>query len=98
MNLENKKFESNTETEISEIKNLAFHNKKNAMFKKFRIIIDDIEYNFIIKGIGQKTVKLELFIDYKTLLKNKDSGIIESRLYDIISAIYDKGKSVEVST
>ena len=81
--------------EISEIKTLAFHNKPNVMYKKLRIEIDDIEYNFIIKGVGRKSVKLELYIDYQTLLENKDCGVVEKRIYDAINTIYEKGKAIK---
>ena len=81
--------------EISEVKNLAIHNKSNVMYKKLRISIDGVEYNFIIKGVGKKSVKLELYIDYETLLKNKDCGIVEKRIYDAISTIYEKGKAIK---
>lgn len=81
--------------EISEVKTLAIHNKSNVMYKKLRIEIDDIEYNFIIKGVGRKSVKLELYIDYQTLLENKDCGVVEKRIYDAISTIYEKGKAIK---
>ena len=81
--------------EISEVKTLAMHNKPNVMHKKLRIEIDDVEYSFIIKGVGRKSVKLELYIDYETLLKNKDKGIVEKRIYDAISTIYEKGQAIK---
>lgn len=81
--------------EISEVKTLAIHNKSNVMYKKLRIEIDDIEYNFIIKGVGRKSVKLELYIDYQTLLENKDCGVVEKRIYDAINTIYEKGKAIK---
>ena len=83
--------------EISEIKTLAIHNKPNVMYKKLRIEIDGIEYSFIIKGVGRKSVKLELYIDYQTLLENKDCGVVEKRIYDAINTIYEKGKAVKSS-
>lgn len=83
--------------EKTEFKNLAKHNKPNIMYKKVRIKFKDVEYEFIIKGVGQKAVKLELYCDYESILKNKDNGIIESRLYDKISAIYEKGVEVKSS-
>lgn len=81
--------------EISEVKRLSMHNKPNVMHKKLRIEIDDVEYSFIIKGVGRKSVKLELYIDYETLLKNKDKGIVERRIYDAISTIYEKGQAIK---
>lgn len=81
--------------EISEVRNLALHNKRNVMYKKLRIEIDGIEYEFQIRGVGKQAIKLELYTDYETLLQNKDVGIIEKRIYDAISTIYEKGKAVK---
>ena len=83
--------------ETSEFKNLAKHNKENVMHKKMRVKFGDKEYDFIIKGIGQKAVKLELYCYYESILRNKDDGVIEKRLYDKISAIYEKGVEVKSS-
>lgn len=83
--------------EKTEFKNLAKHNKPNIMYKKLRIKFKDVEYAFIIKGVGQKAVKLELYCDYESILKRKDDGVIEKRLYDKISAIYEKGVKVKSS-
>ena len=81
--------------EVSEVKTLALHNKPNVMHKKLRIKFDNIEYGFIIKGVGNKAIKLELYVNYETLLKNKDSGLVEKRVYDAISTIYEKGQAVK---
>ena len=83
--------------DISEFKNLAIHNKSDVMFKKMRIKFDGVEYDFIIKGVGQKAVKLELYCNYESILANKDNGIIESKLHDKLSAIYEKGVEVKSS-
>ena len=83
--------------EKSEFKNLAKHNKQNIMYKKLRIKFGSVEYDFIIKGVGQKAVKLELYCDYESILRNKDDGIIEKRLYDKISAIYENGKPIKAN-
>lgn len=85
---------SNEET--TQFKNLALHNKKDVMFKKLRIKLNDVEYDFIIKGVGQKTVKLELYCSYESILLNKNNGVIEKRLHDKLSTIYENGKSVKV--
>lgn len=83
--------------EKKEFKNLARHNKENVMYKNVRIKFGNNEYDFIIKGVGQKAVKLELYCNYESILANKDDGIIEKRLYDKISAIYEKGVEVKSS-
>lgn len=95
--MSNNKNDSKIDKEILEVKKLCMHNKPNVMYKKLRIKIDDIEYDFILKGVGKKAIKLELYIDYETLLKNKDTGIVEKKIYDIMSTIYEKGKPVKTS-
>ena len=84
--------------EVTEFKNLAKHNKSNIMYKKVRIKFGSVEYDFIIKGVGQKAVKLELYCDYASILTNKDNGVIEKRLYDKISAIYENGKPIKADS
>lgn len=81
--------------EVSEFKNLAKHNKQNIMYKKLRIKFGSVEYDFIIKGVGQKAVKLELYCNYESIMANKDDGVIEKRLYDKISAIYENGNPIK---
>ena len=88
--------ENISKKEISEFKRLALHNKKDVMYKKLRIKLENEVYDFIIKGIGQKAVKLELYCYYGSILTNKNDGVIEKRLYDIISAIYENGKEVKL--
>lgn len=74
--------------EVSELKNLSFRNKPNLMYKTIRFSINDIGYESIIKGIGQKTVKLELYLDYERILDNRNTGILEKELWDKINTIY----------
>ena len=83
--------------EISKVRRLAIRNKPNVMRKNIRIKIDDVDYSFIIKGIGRKSVKLELYIDYETLLKNKDDGIVEKKLYGVLNTIYEGGRAISSS-
>lgn len=84
------------ENKINELKNLSFRNKKNLMYKRVRVIFDGIEYPFLIKGVGNKTIKLELFVSYEDILKNKDEGIIETKLYDKINTVYEDKRKEKI--
>lgn len=76
--------------DINEFRNLSFKNKSNVMYKKVRFSIDDVDYESIIKGIGQKAVKLELYLSYERILTNKDEGVLEKLIWDKINTIYHK--------
>ncbi len=76
--------------EIDELSNLALKNKSHLKFKKVRFTVDDVEYEFIIRGIGKKTVKFEVYVDYERILNHKDDGVIEKQLWDKINTIYHK--------
>lgn len=79
-----------SDMDISELKNLSFKNKSNLMYKKIRVSVDDIEYESIIRGVGKKAVKLELYLDYERILNNRDKGILEKPLWDKINTVYHK--------
>ena len=79
-----------SDMEISELKNLSFKNKPNLMYKKIRFSVDGIDYESIIKGVGNKTVKLELYLDYERILNNRNKGILEKPLWDKINTVYHK--------
>ncbi len=76
--------------ETRELKNLAKHNKNNVMYKKVRITLNEHEYELIIKGVGNKAIKLELYLLYERILTNKDSGIIEGILWEKLNKVYHK--------
>lgn len=80
----------NSSEKISELRNLAFKNKPNLMYKKIRFSVDDVDYESIIRGIGKKTIKLELYLDYERILNYKESGILEKPLWDKINTIFHK--------
>ena len=60
------------------------------MYKKVRINLGETPYELIIKGVGNKAIKLELYLNYETILNNKDSGTIESILWDKLNTVYHK--------
>ena len=74
--------ESNiTENDILEIRNLALSKKSSI---KYRTITSERagEYKFKVGGIGNKSIKLEIFLDYETILANKTAGGIEETIYN----------------
>ena len=75
--------------EVIEVRNLARHNKRNIMNKSIDIDCDGDEYSLIIRGVGAKTVKLELYVPYEDLLHEHDSKVIEGLLWDKINRVYD---------
>lgn len=79
-----------TKQELRELKNLARHNKSNVLHKKIRLNVNGNEYELIIKGVGNKAVKLELYLNYERILSNKDIGIIEGVLWEKLNKVYHK--------
>lgn len=69
------------EREIKELKNLAFYKKNTIKYKMINSFING-DYKFKISGIGQKSIKLELYLNYKDILLNKNNNSIEKRIYN----------------
>lgn len=68
------------ETEVTQLRNLAL-NKKSKL--KYRTISSAINgyYKFKVGGIGNKSIKLEIFLDYEAILNNREAGGIEETIY-----------------
>ena len=79
-----------SDEEIKQYRNLALKNKPHLRNKPLWVELDDGEYRFVIKGMGQKAVKLELYVHYEDILDNPD-GVIESKLDEMIKTIFEKG-------
>lgn len=79
-----------SDEEIKQYRNLALKNKPHLRNKPVWLEFEDDEYRFQIKGIGQKAVKLELYLHYDDILENPD-GVIESKLDEMIKTIYENG-------
>lgn len=76
------------DNEINELKNTAIHNKKNMRFKSFEIEKDGATYILVVRGCGNKTVKLECYIPYLQILKGKDDREIEKEIFKLINTVY----------
>lgn len=76
--------------DVKEYSNLAFKNKPHLKGKPLWVDFDEDEYRFVIKGIGPKAVKLELYVRYEDIIDNPD-GVMESKLDEMIKTIFEKG-------
>ena len=69
------------ETDIIEFKNLALSKKSSIKYRTISSAIDG-NYKFKVGGVGNKSIKLEIFLDYETILANKEAGGIEETIYN----------------
>lgn len=76
--------------DIKEYSNLAIHNKPFLKGKSLWVEFGDDEYRLIIKGIGRKAVKLELYVRYEDIIDNPN-GVMESKLDEMVKTIFEKG-------
>ena len=67
--------------DVMELRNLALAKKSSI---KYRTITSDIdgEYRVKLAGVGNKAIKLEIFLDYETILANKTAGGLEETIYN----------------
>ena len=70
-----------TNIDVTEIKNLALSKKTKLKYRTISSFING-EYKFKVGGIGNKSIKLEIFLDYETILANKEAGGIEETIYN----------------
>ena len=67
--------------DITELKNLANSKRSKLKYRTISSFING-EYKFKVGGIGNKSIKLEIFLDYETILANKEAGGIEETVYN----------------
>lgn len=72
---------SNNKVEISELRNLALSKKSNIKYKTLESSINGL-YKVKIGGIGNKSIKLEIFLNYETILSNRSDGGLEQTIYN----------------
>lgn len=82
--------------EVKEVSNLAKHNKRNIMYKSVDIDLQGANYSLIIKGVGAKAIKLELYIHYEDILNEHDSKVLEGILWDKINRVYPDNHSTTI--
>ena len=79
---------SESDSAVIELKNTALRNKKHIKYKTILAAIDDKNISFKIMGVGQKSIRLDVYFRYEDILENSD-GSIESMLLQMINNVYD---------
>lgn len=82
--------------EVREVRNLAKHNKRNIMYKSVELKSNGDTYPLVIKGVGAKAIKLELYIYYEDILNEHDSKVLEGILWDKINRVYKDTQSTSI--
>ena len=57
-----------------DLRKKAVDNKDDLKRKFVKVYIDDIEYNFKVTGIGEKSIKVEAFLKYEDIMDAVDMG------------------------
>lgn len=70
-----------TEVEITELRNLALSKKSSIKFRTLESSISGL-YRVRVGGVGNKSIKLEIFLDYETILANRTAGGLEQSIYN----------------
>ena len=70
-----------SETEITELRNLALSKKSSIKFRTLESSISGL-YRVRVGGVGNKSIKLEISLDYETILANKTAGGLEQSIYN----------------
>ncbi len=79
---------SESDSAVIELKNTALRNKKHIKYKTILATIDDKNISFKVMGVGQKSIRLDVYFRYEDILENSD-GSIESMLLQMINKVYD---------
>lgn len=75
-----------SETEVAEVRNLAMKKKKHIRFRTYESHIDG-DYKVRVEGMGDKSIKCVIYLDYKTILENKANNGLENMIYDKLLTI-----------
>ena len=68
-------------TDIKELRNLALAKKPKLKYRTLSSLIDGV-YEVRIAGIGNQSIKLEIFLNYEKLLEYKTAGGLEETIYN----------------
>ncbi len=79
-----------------ELKQTAKFNKKHLRGCSIITKIHNDSYAMQISGIGEKSVRLSLFIPYENLIKYKNHRRLEKMIYDKIVKVYPEKKKGSV--
>ena len=75
-----------SETEVRELKNLSMKKKDKMRFKTFDSFING-DYKVKIGGMGNKSIKCEIYLDYESILLNKSNNGLEQMIYNKLMTI-----------
>lgn len=78
--------ENVSDVEVKELFNLAMKKKKNMRFRTYESFING-DYKVRIGGIGNKSIKCEIYLDYERILDNKDTEGLEQMIYNKLLTI-----------
>ena len=73
--------ETINETDIKELRNLALSKKSELKYKSLLSSING-DYRVRLVGVGNKTIRLDIFLDYERILNFKASGGLEETIYN----------------
>ena len=73
--------------DIQRLRNTAQYNREHIKYKTFIAKVDGRNYAFKIMGVGNKAIRLNIFLDYEDILKNKEVGL-EKILHEMINKVY----------
>ena len=75
-----------SDVEVKELYNLAMKKKDKMRFRTFESFIRG-DYKVKIGGMGRKSIKCEIYLDYGTILENKNNNGLEQMIYDKLFTI-----------
>jgi len=75
-----------------ELKQTAKINKKHLKGASLITKINNDSYALQVSGIGEKSIRLSLFISYDDLIKYKNHRKLEKMIYDKIVKVYPEKK------
>lgn len=87
--------EKQLKRESRELRNVSKHNKNKVWGKRISMSLDDKTYDIRISKISNKSVKLEIEVDYETIVSQKNDPL-EKRLWDILTDVYADTKSTTI--
>ena len=87
--------EKQLKKETRELRNVAYRNKSNVKRRRVTMKLNGCDYDLHIRGVGTKSVKLELFVHYEDIVKDKDDPL-NKLLWDILTEVYKDTKSTTI--
>lgn len=75
-----------SENDIKELKNLSMKKKSKMRFRTFESFING-NYKVKIGGMGNKSIKCEIYLDYESILAKKSKDGLEKMIYNKLMVI-----------